>query len=33
MPWIQLVIDVSPAQSEPLEDRLLELGAASVTYR
>jgi ribosomal protein L11 methyltransferase len=32
MPWIQLVIDVSPAQSEPLEDRLLELGAASVTY-
>lgn len=33
MPWIQLIIDVTPAQSEPLENRLLELGAASVTYQ
>ncbi|MFQ3324952.1 MAG: ribosomal protein L11 methyltransferase [Pseudomonadales bacterium] len=33
MPWIQLVIDVIPAQTEVLEDCLLELGAASVTYQ
>jgi|TARA_B110000902_G_scaffold267258_1_gene359601 ribosomal protein L11 methyltransferase len=33
MPWIQLIIDVTPTQTEALEDGLLELGAASVTYQ
>lgn len=33
MAWLQLIIDTPPAQAEQIEDRLLALGACSVTYR
>lgn len=32
MPWLQLRLAIEPVQAEPLEDSLLSLGAASVTY-
>lgn len=32
MPWLQLRLAIQPEQAEPLEDSLLSLGAASVSY-